>query len=239
MKKTESSFIELSHTLNEKVPTWGGKQGFHLETKLDYHECTPPATLRVQQVKMHAGIGTHIDAPAHFVQGGRTVDYLAFDELLSIPLFVVDVSEHAGDNPDYLISQEDVLRAEQLHGEIPTAALVAFYTGWSKHWSDQDKYRNENSAGVMQFPAIKSEVIDYILTKNIVGIGIDVLSPDDPLDNTFPVHVKMLGADKYIVENMANLDKVACSGMRCSVVPLNIKDATEAPVRLFCEVDKK
>lgn len=226
--------IDLTHTLTSKTPTWGGKSGFNLEIKLDYHECALPAQLRVQQVKMHAGIGTHVDAPAHFVQDGRTVDQLKPEELFHMPLFIVDVSDRADDS--YLITLDDIYKAEKEAGEIDKNTFVAFYTGWSKHWENQELYRNGDESGVMHFPSLNSDIADYLLKKGIAGLGIDVLSPDDPTDKTFPIHRKVLGADKYIIENMANLDKAPRSGARCSIVPIKMQGATEAPVRVFCEV---
>ena len=93
-----------------------------------------------------------------------------------------------------------------------------------------------DGAGVMHFPSVKGEVVDYLLERNIVGLGIDVLSPDCPVDSMFPVHHKALGADKYILENLANLDQVPRTGSQCLVMPPKIKDGAEATVRVVCLV---
>lgn len=65
--------IDLSHPLDSLIPTWEGDCGFSKSILLDYSDCTTNPQFRVQSIKMHAGIGTHIDAPAHYVQNGQTV----------------------------------------------------------------------------------------------------------------------------------------------------------------------
>lgn len=57
---------DLTQPLSASVPTWNGSCGFCLEIKKDYDQM-----FRVQQVKMHAGVGTHMDAPSHRIQGGK------------------------------------------------------------------------------------------------------------------------------------------------------------------------
>ena len=47
----------------------------------------------------NGGSGTHLDAPSHFVVGGRTVDQLTVAELVNVPLAVVDLTLEAGDGP--------------------------------------------------------------------------------------------------------------------------------------------
>lgn len=66
-------------------------------------------------------------------------------------------------------------------------------------------------------------------------IGIDTLSPDAG-GKDFPVHRVILGAGKYIVENIANAAAVPPTGAKILIMPVKIKDGTEAPVRLVAVV---
>ena len=72
---------------------------------------------------------------------------------------------------------------------------------------------------------------EHLLARNIAGIGIDTLSPDRP-DSGFPVHQLLLGADKYIIENVANPQQMPKTGGFALVLPMKIQGATEAPTRL-------
>ena len=79
--------LDLTHPLDEKIPTWTGDCGFKSEILVDY-----PDVARVLEYNCIASAGTHIDAPSHFVPDGRDVDQLTLEELSS-PICVVDMSE--------------------------------------------------------------------------------------------------------------------------------------------------
>jgi kynurenine formamidase len=172
---------------------------------------------------MHAGIGTHMDAPSHCIPGGIGIDQIPLEQLL-VPCVVIDVSAQAFDQ--YQVSVDEILAFEQRHGKIPEHALVIFYTGWEKFWHDPEKYRND-----YHFPCLSKEVAQWLLDRNVAGMGIDTLSPDRP-ETGFWVHQLLLGAGKYIIENVANAKSVPATGAYSLALPIKAKDATEAPMRL-------
>lgn len=112
---------------------------------------------------------------------------------------------------------------------------MLFFTGWSRFWSDKQKYRNPDADNLPIFPSLDPKVANYLLEKDIIGIGIDTLSPDRG-DSEFLVHSLLLGARKIIIENIANLDAVSACGAYIGVFPLKIKNATESPVRMVAWV---
>lgn len=215
--------VDLTHVLSPNVPTWGGGCGYCIEIKKDYDQL-----FRVQQMKMHAGIGTHIDAPSHRIQGGLSIADLPVENFLA-PACVIDVSKKA--DAHYEISLQDIQDYEMRYGRIPKKALVIGYTGWSRFWSNSTLYRNADEKGRMHFPAFSKECIDLLLERDIVGIGIDTLSPDCT-DPTFPVHERILGAGKYILENLAHCAEIPPQGAYVIALPLKASEATESPVRV-------
>ncbi|HEY4513188.1 MAG TPA: cyclase family protein [Candidatus Paceibacterota bacterium] len=220
-----SSFkiIDLTHTLSPEIPFWSGKSAFELEVKTDYKDCTPPDTFRTNKIKCAAGIGTHIDAPAHVVENGRTSDKLTLEELV-VDSVVIDVSGEADEK--YIIMPSVVEKFEKEHGQIPPGSLVIFYTGWDKLWGTPKKYHND-----YVFPAVHVSTAEMLLKRNIAGIGTDTLSCDTGAEG-FPVHRAILGADKYLIENIANAKMLPATGAKIFVLPMKMKDATESPVRL-------
>lgn len=221
--------IELTHLLSPQVPTWNGSCGFCLEIKKDYDR-----TFRVQQMKLHAGIGTHMDAPSHCIEGGKSIAEIPLEQLIA-PACVIDVSKKADAN--YAISVADIEQYEGDYGTIPSGALVIGYTGWSRFWSDSEAYRNVDSKGQMHFPAFSSEAAECLLQREIAGIAIDTLSPDC-LDQEFPVHKAILGAGKYIIENIADCSRVPPQGSYVIALPLRAENATESPIRMICLIEK-
>jgi kynurenine formamidase len=214
--------IELTHTLSSQVPTWNGSCGFCLEIKNDYDRM-----FRVQQIKMHAGLGTHMDAPSHRIQGSSSIADIPLEQLI-IPACMIDVSAKA--NADYELSVADIENYENEYGRIPEKALVIAHTGWGRFWSNPEAYRNIDENGQMHFPAFSNQAAEILLERAIVGIAIDTLSPDC-LDQTFPVHKTILGAGKYIIENIANSSQIPPQGGYIIVLPLRMEGATESPIR--------
>lgn len=218
------TLIELTHVLTSESPTWNGSCGFHLEIKKDYDQ-----TFRVQQIKMHAGIGTHMDAPSHCNPDGRSIAEIPLEQFI-LPACVIDVSLKAG--ADYEISVEDIENHERKHGIIPQGSLVLGHTGWSRFWAYPSAYRNVDETGQMHFPAFSRQAAAYLLTRDIAALAIDTLSPDC-LDRTFPVHQMILGAGKYIIENVADCAALPERGAYVIALPLRAHDATESPIRLI------
>lgn len=215
--------VELTHLLSPRVPTWSGACGFCLEIKKDYDQM-----FRVQQVKMHAGVGTHMDAPSHLIQGGASIADIPLEQLI-VHACVIDVSEKA--DADYEVSVEDIDQYEREYGRIPQNSLVIAYTGWDRFWSEPDAYRNADGSGHMHFPAFSSQAAEFLLTRDIAGIAIDTLSPDCS-DQTFPVHKIILGAGKYIIENIANSSQIPPWGGYVIAFPLRSEEAAESPLRV-------
>ena len=219
----ELNVVDLTHRLLPEIPTWDGSCGFELSIDTDYKDCTPPDLFRTQKIKCGAGIGTHMDAPAHVKEGGLTIDNLNLQELIT-DCVVIDVSSLA--DAVYIIKPEVVENFEKESGEIKPNSFVIFYTGWDKRWGNKEKYINDH-----KFPSVDKATALLLLERDNAGLGIDTLSADTGA-NGFPVHQAILGADKYLVENIANAKDLPPTGAKSFVLPIKIKDGTEAPIRL-------
>lgn len=178
---------------------------------------------------MLAGIGTHIDAPAHCFPKGKTINDLSLETLIS-PCVVIDVSQEADEN--YCVEIGIIKNFERNYGKAWKNSFVIFYTGWSRFWTQPEKYRNNYN-----FPSVSREVAEYLVSENIAGIGIDTLSPDRP-ESGYPVHQIILGASKYIVENIASARLLPITGSHIFVMPIRISEGTEAPIRLLGMIQK-
>jgi len=225
--------VDLTHVLNFYVPTWDGDCGFKEHIDMDY-ECGA----RVMRYELHAGIGTHMDAPAHFFEGGKNIADIP-SEAFFVKACVIDLSDKVRENAYFMISPDNIKDWEQVNGQIERGSLFLAHTGWSKHWSNAQKYRNSDEHGNVCVPGFDECCADILLQREVVGVGIDTLSPDGAGANgAFPFHKKILGAGKYLVENVAHLDKMPACGAHVIVLPMKVKDGTEAPVRMFGLVPK-
>lgn len=183
---------------------------------------------RVQGIKMHAGVGTHMDAPNHFIEYAQDIASIPLSQLI-VPGHVLNVSAKA--NQNYVITPEDIQDYEKKYGNISANSLFIGYTGWSQKWDNPAKYRNEDAQGNMRFPGFSKQAAQLLLERNIAGLGIDTLSPDGA-DMSFPVHTLVLGQSKYLIENIAHADKLPARNFHVIALPLNVVDGTESAIRL-------
>lgn len=222
-------FVDLTHTLHAAIPTWPGSCGFNHDLHIDYQDCQGDVRFRVMKLGMHAGIGTHMDAPSHCKQGGKTIDQFEINELC-MPCFVIDVSGHMHEH--YRLSVADILKFESVHGLISKGSCVLVRTGWDQFWNNPEKYRNNHV-----FPSISSEAVTVLFDRGVMALGIDTLSADNPQDG-FNAHKLFLGNERILLENVASLDLMVSAGGYVLIAPLKIKEGTEAPVRLIGLIEK-
>lgn len=223
MKIDHSGLVDLTHSLLPTIPSWDGDCGFRLDVTTDYKDCPPPDLFRVQNITTRAGMGTHIDAPAHCIEGGKTIDTLTLKDLVA-PCVVIKAKGAVTD--DYILDAAAILDFEREHGIIQPNSFVIAATGWSRFWNEPEKYRNQ-----LHFPSVDDSAAALLVERNVVGLGIDTLSPDAG-GKAFPVHRRILGAGKYLVENVVNAELLPATGSTVFVLPMKVFEGTEAPVRL-------
>ena len=224
------TLIDLTHTLEKTTPSWDETSGFACEIACDYDACQGEDTFRIMNLHMPAGIGTHMDAESHAIPGGKNIDDYDVEQLC-MECIVIDVSEKSHER--FRLQPDDILTFEKKYGPIPKHSCVMIHTGWSRLWNDPKKYHNN-----LVFPSVSTEAVALFLEREINALGIDTLSPDRPEDG-FPVHRAFLGQGKLIIENVAHLDKMPPIGAFIMALPLKIKGATEAPLRLLGLVEKE
>lgn len=215
--------IDLTHTLHPDVPNWTGDCGFHSHISVDYDQ-----GYRVVHHDLTAGIGTHMDAPSHFIPDADDISELPLKNFIA-PLCVIRTRST---DPDYLVSLKDIEHYESQHGSILKRSLIIADTGWAQYWENSDRYRNLDNNGELHFPGFSPSAVEHLLGFDIVGLGIDTLSPDGG-NTEFPVHHLLLSRGKYIIENVAHLDQVPDKGAWAIVLPPKIKQSTEAICRLI------
>lgn len=218
-------FIDLTHSLSSTVPHWGLDVGFKYNARFVSNAESPEKIkFRVQRLEMSAGIGTHMDAPSHCFEEGLAIDAIPLQSLITV-CRVIDVSSKIHEK--YSVTTDDILFFEDTYGLIPKGAFVIIYMGWDERWKQPEKYRNNKI-----FPSISLDAAKLLLSREIVGLGTDTLSPD-AFGSDFPVHQLILGAGKYIIENVANAKQLDPTGSYIFALPIKIVDGTEAPVRLI------
>jgi kynurenine formamidase len=177
--------------------------------------------------------GTHLDVPAHFVVGGRTTPQLTLDELMA-PIAVIDISDRAASNPDTVVTIDDLRRYEKKHGKIKRGSLVAMDSGWDARIGSEAAYRNTDASGTMHFPAWSKDAVDWLVDERRIGaIGVDTLSLDPGNATAFVAHVALLAANRFGIENLANLSKIPPEGATAFVGVIPWEDGSGGPARVI------
>jgi len=223
-----SNAIDLTHVLHDDMAFWPGGVPFKKEVLVTYES----GGYLLHKFEMGENTGTHVDAPAHFIDGNLTIDKLPLEQLV-LPIVMVDVSKQAAANPDYKLTLQDILIWEAKNGKIPADSLVALNTGWYKKFDTPVDYINMDSNKVMHFPGYSTDAAELLVKRGVSGIGIDTLSIDPGNSETFAAHLVMLKANKFQVENMANLDAVPTTGASAVIGVLPIKGGSQAQARIL------
>jgi kynurenine formamidase len=206
-----AEFIDLTHAFGPGSPHWKGfapetvttlytiaKDGFHAESF-----CHPGQW------------GTHVDPPAHFHDGLKTVDQIDPRQFL-LRLVVLDLHAKVSGNPDYVVTMDDVNAWESKHGKIPAGAFVALRTDWSKRWPDEKLMLNTDAKGVSHYPGWSKGVLQYLYEqRQITASGHETTDTDPGLAVTrddYSLESYVLGTNHFQIELLANLDRVPEAG---------------------------
>lgn len=219
--------VDLTHKMHEGMPFWPGGVPFKMQRLVDYDK-----GYRLHKFEVGENTGTHVDAPAHFVKGNRAVDEIPLTDLI-LPAVVIDVKDKVAGNPDYELTPEDIKLWESKHGAIPANSLVILNTGWHQRFENPEQYVNMDGSKVMHFPGYHPDSANVLIERGIAGVGIDTLSLDHGPSKSFGFHVEILKANKYQIENMANLDALPTKGATVIVGVLPVKAGTQAQARVI------
>jgi kynurenine formamidase len=223
--------VDLTHTMSPDFPTFFGVPGIELQKQFDLKK--DGFNLNWWRIIEHAG--THIDAPIHFSESGDTVEKIPTDTLVA-PLAVIDVRSRAAQNPDYLVSRQDLTDWEKKHRRLPNHCCVAMLSGWAQHAGSAAKYTGAKD-GTFHFPGFSPEAAEWLMKeRSVVGLAVDTLSLDNGPSKDFRVHRLWLPSGRWGLENVANLDKVPASGATLVVGAAKVRNATGGPARLIALV---
>ena len=234
---SRARYVDLTHTFGPNTPHW---KGFGSMTVRALYTI-PKDGFHVDQYCHVGQWGTHVDAPAHFHTGLRTIDQIAPSEML-LPLVVIDVHEKVARNPDYMLTMQDVHAWERHYGPIPAHAFVAMRTDWSKRWPSQTAMENVDAHGVGHYPAWSMPVLKYLYEqRHVTATGHETTDTDGGIlasKNDYSMESYVLGTNHYQIEMLAHLDKVPEAGALVMVTFPKPADGTGFPARVVAIVPR-
>jgi arylformamidase len=176
--------------------------------------------LNVQQYSVSTHVGTHVDAPRHFIEGGETIDELALDRFAGEAVVLDCSQDQAGE-----ITVDDIDGCE---GAVEEDDIVLLYTGW------EEKY---GTAAYEPHPWLSVELAEWFVDRNIKLLGVDTTTPDIPTSRRpdgwteHPVHRSLLGNGVLVAEHLTNLASHTGHRLQIQGFPIKIVGGDGAPAR--------
>ncbi len=160
---------DLSQPLDQTVSFWPYYPPFEVK----YFKRKSEHGVNAQYIQTSNHIGTHLDAPRHFVTNGRTIDQIPMDWLYG-PGVIVDLRDEMGDLGAYTPKMiED--RVEVRNGD-----LLILHTGWGRFAQygaapDEERY-------ILLHPGAHPDMVQWLIDKEIRIWGVDAVSTDHPMN---------------------------------------------------------
>lgn len=207
--------LDLTHTISPEMPVYPGTPNPRLfpAARLDQHG------YRETQISMVSHTGTHMDAPAHMLETGSTLDDLPVSQFCGRAV-VLDVSHRDSITLEYLKEQNGLLRSVD---------FVLFYTGWEKKWPSMD-FLTDGFA----YPT--PEAAQYLVSCGLKGVGTDAVSIDAVSTETFPAHKVLMEGGLVIIECLCLKKVVGRSDLQLFALPLKYENSDGASVRAVAEI---
>jgi kynurenine formamidase len=239
------SVVDLTTPLSSATPTLElppplvNLIDFSLDYQSEYDERGP----YWKHANIHTGehIGTHVDAPVHWISGkeGKDVSQIAPERLIG-PAVVVDFSEQAGADPDFLAEPSDFQDWEKRNGVLPDNCWVLVRTGWDARGHDRGLFLNKDESG-SHTPGFSPACAKWLAERpEVSGVGVETVGIDAgnafQLEPAMPMHYELLGHDKYGLTSLKNLQQLPSRGAVVVVAPLPIVGGTGSPSRVFALV---
>jgi arylformamidase len=208
-----SKWIDVSQPIGDGMICWPGRRppDHNWEKQIvDGDHCNTSIWT------LSAHTGTHIDAPLHFVNGGKSIDLISPDLLIG-KCRVVDL-EGAGNLGNSKPSGLELAQGKSYCGE--SRLLIR-----TRPSMVDDKYAHHGAL-------LSLETARMLIDSGLVLIGTDRLSVDDTQSDDYAVHHFLLQAGCIIIEGLS-LEGLDSGWYQMIALPLRLEGAEASPARVF------
>jgi len=203
--------IDCSIPLSAKTPVFPGDESFSLNRVAEF-SARDDVELSHFSASTHSG--THIDAPAHFIPGGKKLNEIPIERLVG-KVRVVEIFD----------SECITLDSLQKY-DLQNSRRIFFKTRNSQLW------HTHPHEFIQDFVYLGEDAARYLAGLELFMVGIDYLSIDSAESENYPAHILLLEKEILIVEGL-NLSEVSTGTYDLVCAPLKIENAEAAPARVL------
>ena len=202
---------DITVPMRAGMPVYEGDPGVKIEA---WSAFAKGDSSNVSMLNFGAHTGTHVDAPAHFIEGANTIDKLPLETLIG-PARLIRVPDDMMEIDVAFLAGCDLDRVERL----------LFHTRNSTFWSEEG-FRKD-------FTHLLPEAAEVLVNRGIKLVGTDYLSIEKFHSGHHRTHLTLLSKDIVIVEGL-NFSGVAAGDYELICLPLRIADGAGdgAPARV-------
>lgn len=171
-------------------------------------------------------VGTHIDAPRHFLERGASVDEIPLDRLVGEAV-VIDLK---GKGANSSVSAEEI---EAVGVEILPGTIPVIHTGWTERMWGRDGFWEE-------MPYLKGDVGEYFAQKEVKALAMDCFPekafwrvPPEEGEFVGINHIKLLEQGIPLIQFVTNLSKIRGRHFLMVALPLKLTGMDGAPARVI------
>jgi kynurenine formamidase len=205
--------VDLTHAFDNGMPVFPGLP----DPSFEHIAQVEQDGYAMTRYSMLNHVGTHIDAPAHQIAGGDTLDEIGLERLVTDAVRI-DVSHRSPHGPVSLAELEPELE------RVQPGDIVLFYSDNARN------YGNEAYWTGWSYP--DADASRALIERGISAVGFDGPSADPVDSTTMDLHRIWLSAGRMILENVNNLDQLP-DRAQVVVAPMKVKAANGAPTRIF------
>lgn len=201
--------IDLSHTISADMPQWPSDRQ---PLKIHRHSLHGPESHMSSSLEFGCHVGTHIDAPLHFLAGEPGIDQLPLDRFMGRGLVI-----RAGTGDEVRALGPEICEGI----DLTSTDFVLFDTGWDRHWGTDRYYR--------EWSWLSPQLAELLAASHLKGVGLDTPSLDS-FDGQI-AHDVCAPAGMINLENLANLGALPDSGFTLLALPLKLQGTEASPTR--------
>lgn len=206
---------DISVPITQSIPTWPGDPLVELRQE---SAIAAGDSANVSHLSMGVHTGTHIDAPKHFIDDGKTVDQIPFTKLIGdVLVLVIDRNEN--------VISERVLKTHPDRVLLESASKVLFRTRNSTLWQSDPHTFIKDYVGIDKSGAV------FLNQLKLDLIGIDYLSIA-PYEETEEPHQILLTNETVLLEGL-DLSDVTGGNYELFCLPLRLPGCEGAPARVI------
>lgn len=233
--------VDLSHAYGDETLYWPTPPSKFEKEELFAGETDGGYFYSAYSISTPEHGGTHLDAPIHFAKNGLPNDEIPLRDLVGNAV-IIDISEKAASDRNYLLTADDVLAFEEQHGVIRKGDIVLLRTDWSQYWPDALSYLGDDTPGdasKLEFPSYGEDAARLLIEEREVAVlGVDTASTDYGKSADFIVHRIAAARNVSNLENLTNLDQLPPTGAIVIALPMKIEGGSGGPARVIALVPK-